>query len=43
MRFYRIDPSDPDGPLIDITAPDVLRVFPSRYDQPSPLQPSGEV
>ena len=35
----QIDPSDPDGPLVDVTAPDVPRVFPTRYDQPSPLQP----
>ena len=41
VRFYRIDPSDPDGPLVDITAPDVPRVFPARYDQPSPLQGGG--
>ena len=41
VRLYRIDPSDPDGPLIDITAPDVPRVFPTRYDQPSPLQGGG--
>ena len=43
VRFYRIDPTDPDGPLVDITAPDVPRVFPTRYEQPSPLQPSGAV
>ncbi len=43
VRFYQIDPADPDGPLVDITAPDVQRVFPTRYDQPSPLQPSGAV
>ena len=36
-------PSHPDGPLVDITAPDVPRVFPPRYDQPSALQPSGAV
>jgi 3-phytase len=41
IRFYRIDPLDEDGPLIDITAADVARVFPTRYDQPSPLQPTG--
>jgi 3-phytase len=41
VRFYRIDPSDPDGPLVDITAPDVARVFPTRYDQPSSIQPGG--
>ncbi len=43
VRFYRIDPTHPDGPLLDITAPDVPRVFPRRYEQPSPLQPSGAV
>lgn len=41
VRFYKIDPSDPEGPLVDITAPDVPRVFPTRYDQPSLIQPSG--
>ena len=43
VRFYKIDLSDPDGPLVDITAPDVPRLFPKRYDQPSPLQPSGAI
>jgi len=43
VRFFRIDPGDPDGPLVEITAPDVPRVFPTRYEQPSPLQPSGAV
>jgi 3-phytase len=43
VRFFAIDPSHPDGPLVDITAPDVPRVFPQRYDQPSALQPSGDV
>lgn len=42
IRFYAIDPSAPDGPLVDITAPGVPRVFPERYDQPSPVQPSGD-
>ena len=42
MRFYKIDPSDPAGPLVDVTADDVPRVFP-RYDQPSSVQPSGDV
>ena len=41
VRFYRIDPSDADGPLVDITSPVVPRVFPRRYEQPSALQPSG--
>jgi 3-phytase len=43
LRFYKIDLSDPDGPLVDVTAANVPRVFPTRYDQPSPLQPSGAV
>ena len=43
IRFYKIDPADPHGPLIDITRRDVPRVFPTRYEQPSPLQPSGAV
>jgi len=43
VRFYLIDPSAPGGPLADITAADVPRVFPTRYEQPSPLQPSGAV
>ena len=42
VRFYMIDPTDSDGPLVDITAPDVPRVFPTRYDQPSLVQPSGD-
>jgi 3-phytase len=42
IRFYRIDPGADGGPLIDITAPDVPRVFPYRYDQPSAVQPSGD-
>ena len=41
VRFYRVDVTAAGGPLLDITAPDVPRVFPMRYDQPSPLQPSG--
>jgi 3-phytase len=43
VRFFKIDPSDPDGPLVDITSAGVPRVFPSRYEQPSALQPSGAV
>jgi 3-phytase len=43
IRFYKIDPSSTSGPLIDITAPDVPRVFPTRYDQPSPLQTPGGI
>jgi 3-phytase len=41
VRFFKIDRSDPEGPLVDVTSPDVPRVFPDRYDQPSALQPSG--
>jgi 3-phytase len=43
VRFFEIDPSRPDGPLIDITFSGVPRVFPRRYEQPSALQPSGAV
>ena len=43
IRFYKIDPTNQAGPLIDITAPGASRVFPTRYDQPSALQPSGLV
>jgi 3-phytase len=43
VRFYKIDPAGPDGPLVDITAANVPRVFPIRYEQPSALQPSGAV
>jgi 3-phytase len=39
VRFFRIDPDQPSGPLVDITAADVPRVFAQRYDQPSLLQP----
>ena len=41
VRFFRIDPADPDGPLVNVTSPLVPRVFPERYDQPSSLQSSG--
>jgi 3-phytase len=43
VRFYKIDPGVAGGPLVDITSGDVPRVFPERYEQPSPLQPSGAV
>ena len=43
IRFYRIERSNPAGPLVDVTAPDVPRVFAERYNQPSPLQPSDVV
>jgi 3-phytase len=42
VRFFKIDPSSPNGPLVDITSADVPRVFPRRYDQPSLWQPSGD-
>ncbi len=42
VRFYRIDPTSPSGPLVDVTADDVPRVFPRRFDQPSAAQPSGD-
>ncbi len=41
LRFYAIDPTLPDGPLVDVTAGDVPRVFPERFVQPSPLQSPG--
>src|SRR5262245_18023147 len=41
VRFFKIDPADPVGPLVDITALSAPRVFPQRYEQPSLLQPSG--
>ena len=41
LRFFHIDPSNPAGPLVDVTSPDAPRVFVDRYDQPSSLQPSG--
>jgi 3-phytase len=43
VRFFKIDPGDPDGPLVDITSTAVPRVFPRRYEQPSVLHPSGAV
>jgi len=43
VRFFKIDPGDPEGPLVDITSPNVPRVFPRRYEQPSVLQPSGAI
>lgn len=39
VRFFAIDPSNPNGPLVDITSANAPRVFPTRYDQPSALQP----
>jgi 3-phytase len=32
VRFFKIDPSNSTGPLVDITSPDVPRVFPDRFD-----------
>lgn len=43
VRFFRIDGTSADAPLTDITDAGVPRVFPFRYDQPSPLQPSGAI
>jgi 3-phytase len=40
LRFYRIDPENSAGPLIDITDADVPRVYLWRVTQPSPLQPT---
>ena len=40
LRFYAIDPASSENPLTDITAADVPRVYPWRFVQPSPLQPS---
>ncbi len=41
LRFFLIDRQNASGPLIDVTAADVPRVFPIRYDQPSAAQPTG--
>ncbi|HVL01358.1 MAG TPA: phytase [Dongiaceae bacterium] len=41
IRFYRIDPLNATQPLTDITATDAARVYPDRYNQPSPLQPDA--
>jgi 3-phytase len=43
VRFFRIDPFSAAAPLVDVTAASVPRVFPCRYDQPSPVQPSGAI
>ena len=34
VRFFRIDPSNPDGPLVDITSPGVPRVFRAATTSP---------
>lgn len=41
IRFFKIDAANAAAPLSEITAADAPRVFPTRYDQPSALQPSG--
>jgi 3-phytase len=41
LRIYDIRPTDPNGPLVDITALEAPRVYPDRFSQPSLLQPSG--
>jgi 3-phytase len=43
IRFFKINASNAAAPLSEITAADAPRVFPTRYDQPSALQPSGAV
>ncbi|QRO00164.1 phytase [Archangium violaceum] len=42
LRIYAIDPGRASGPLLDVTARTAGRVFPERYVQPSPFQPTGE-
>jgi len=42
LRFFAIDPDATGGPLVDVTAAAVPRVFPTRYVQPSPVQSPGE-
>ena len=39
LRIFRIDPTDPAGPLVDITDPNAPRVFSDRFPVPSQLQP----
>lgn len=42
VRFFKIDPAaNPASPLSEITASTAPRVFSTRYDQPSIVQPSG--
>ncbi|WNG37203.1 phytase [Archangium violaceum] len=43
LRIYAIEPGRAGGPLFDVTARTAARVFPERYVQPSPFQPTGEV
>ena len=40
LRSYVIDPSDPFGPLRDITDPYAERIFDNRFVQPSKTQPA---
>ena len=42
LRIFEIDPSRSGGPLFDVTASNTPRVFPTRYEQPSPIQSPGE-
>ncbi len=41
LRIYQIVPTRAGGPLVDITATDVPRLFPTRFEQPSPVQSPG--
>jgi 3-phytase len=41
LRIYEIDPSRAGGPLIDITDAGAPRLFPTRFEQPSPIQSPG--
>lgn len=43
LRIYEIDPEREGGPLIDITDPGAPRLFPTRFQQPSPIQSPGVV
>lgn len=41
LRIYEIDPLRAGGPLIDITDAGAPRLFPTRFQQPSPIQSPG--
>lgn len=41
LRIYAIDPARDGGPLVDITDPGAPRLFPTRFEQPSPIQSPG--
>jgi 3-phytase len=41
LRIYAIDPARDGGPLIDITDAGAPRLFPTRFEQPSPIQSPG--